>query len=140
MRFKHTLLGLLVAAGMASGATVSHAEGLLPGAAFSVDCQNGAVYKLTSGRVTFPGDIVTGHLYLTPHRAMPVRLIPMGEGYRYAGRGVWLDGIREHALCIGPSIARSRASLPASRLLSYQLSPDRDSSPAIAGCGICAAC
>jgi hypothetical protein len=98
MRFKHTLLGLLMAAGMASGATVSHAEGLLPGAAFSVDCQNGAVYKLTSGRVTFPGDIVTGHLYLTPHRAMPVRLIPMGEGYRYAGRGVWLDGIREHAL------------------------------------------
>jgi hypothetical protein len=98
MRFKHTLLGLLVAVGMASGATVSHAEGLLPGAAFSIDCQDGAAYKLTSGRVTFPGDIVTGHLYLTPHRAMPVRLIPMGQGYRYAGHGVWLDGIRERAL------------------------------------------
>jgi hypothetical protein len=98
MRLKHTLLGLVVAAGMAAAATVSHAEGLLPGAAFSVDCQDGAVYKLTSGRVTVPGDIVTAHLYLTPNRGMPVRLIPMGEGYRYAGHGVWLDGIREHAL------------------------------------------
>lgn len=98
MRFKHTLLGLLLAAGMAFGATVSHAEGLLPGGAFSVDCQDGAVYKLTSGRVTIPGDVVTARLHLSPHHAMPVRLIPMGEGYRYAGRGVWLDGIRERAL------------------------------------------
>jgi hypothetical protein len=28
---------------------------------------------------------------------MHVRLIPMGDGYRYAGRGVWLDGIRGDA-------------------------------------------
>jgi hypothetical protein len=98
MAIKLGLLGVLLAAGVTAAAPTAHAEGLLPGAAFSVDCQDGAVYRLTSGRVTFPGDIVTGHLYLTPRRAMPVRLIPMGEGYRYAGHGVWLDGIREHAL------------------------------------------
>jgi hypothetical protein len=98
MRFKHMLLGMLIATGAAVAAPRAHAEGLLPGAAFSIDCQDGAVYKLTSGRVAFPGDIVTAHLYLTPRHAMPVRLIPMGEGYRYAGHGVWLDGIREHAL------------------------------------------
>jgi hypothetical protein len=41
---------------------------------------------------------VTGHFYLSRHHGLPMRLIPMGEGYRYAGRGIWLDGIREHAL------------------------------------------
>jgi hypothetical protein len=98
MQFKQMLTGLMVAAGVLAAAPAVHAEGLLPGAAFSVDCQNGAVYKLTSGRVTIPGDIVTARLHLSPHHVAPVRLIPMGEGYRYAGRGVWLDGIREHAL------------------------------------------
>ena len=98
MQFKQILTGLLVAGGVAVAAPAAFADGLLPGAAFSVDCQDGAVYRLTSGRVTEPGDIVVARLHLSPHHAMPVRLIPMGEGYRYAGRGVWLDGIREHAL------------------------------------------
>lgn len=102
MRFRQAFTGMMIAAGMTVGASVAHAGGLvgglLPGAAFNVDCQNGAVYRLTSGPVTVPGDIVTARLQLSPHHAMPVRLIPMGEGYRYAGRGVWLDGIREHAL------------------------------------------
>jgi hypothetical protein len=70
----------------------------LPGADFSIACENGANYRLSSGSAVFPGDIVTAHLYLSPHHALPVRLMPMGVGYRYAGRGVWLDGIREHAL------------------------------------------
>ncbi len=29
---------------------------------------------------------------------MHVRLVPMGVGYRYAGRGIWLDGFRDNAL------------------------------------------
>jgi hypothetical protein len=68
------------------------------GADFSIACENGANYRLSSGQAVFPGDIVTAHLYLSPGRGLPVRLIPMGMGYRYAGRGVWLDGIRQHAL------------------------------------------
>jgi len=98
MRFGNILLGLSTAAGLAVTASAAQAGGLLPGAAFSIDCENGAVYRLTSGAVAEPGDIVTARLHLGRHHTAPVRLIPMGEGYRYAGRGVWLDGIGEHAL------------------------------------------
>lgn len=97
MRLKFALFGLVVAIGMAGGAAAVQAEELT-GSAFSVDCQDGSVYKLTSGPVLVPGDIVTGHFHLSPRHATPVRLIPMGQGYRYAGHGIWLDGIREHAL------------------------------------------
>jgi hypothetical protein len=92
------LLGLLAALCVAGAASRADAQTYLPGADFAIACENGANYRLSSGTVAIPGDIVTAHLYLSPHHALPVRLIPMGEGYRYAGRGVWLDGIREHAL------------------------------------------
>ena len=92
------LLGILLTSGVVCSASIARAQALLPGADFSIDCENGAVYRLSSGRVSVPGDIVTARLYLTPRRALPVRLIPMGDGYRYAGRGVWIDGIRDHAL------------------------------------------
>jgi hypothetical protein len=69
----------------------------IAGADFSIACENGANYRLSSGTAVFPGDIVTARLHLSPRHALPVRLMPMGMGYRYAGRGVWLDGIREHA-------------------------------------------
>lgn len=97
---QRVLLGLVAGLAVAGAASRAEAQYLpyLPGADFAIACENGANYRLTSGPVTVPGDIVTAHLYLSPHHALPVRLIPMGEGYRYAGRGVWLDGIREHAL------------------------------------------
>ena len=99
MRFRDCfLLGVLLVSGFAGTASVVRAQGLLPGAEFAIDCQNGAAYRLTSGRVTFPGDIVTARLHLSPRHALPVRLIPMGEGYRYAGHGIWLDGVRDRAL------------------------------------------
>jgi len=97
MGLKVALKGMTVAMGIAAGTACVQA-GELPGGAFSIDCQDGAVYRLTSGPVLVPGDVVTGHLHLSPRHATPVRLIPMGQGYRYAGRGVWLDGIRERAL------------------------------------------
>jgi hypothetical protein len=92
------VLGLLAGLSVAGATSGANAQTYLPGADYAIACENGANYRLTSGVVTIPGDIVTAHLHLGPHHALPVRLIPMGEGYRYAGRGVWLDGIREHAL------------------------------------------
>jgi hypothetical protein len=100
MRFRQwILIGLL--AGFSLAGQISRADAqaaFFPGADFAVACENGGTYRLSSGPVAPPGDIVTAYLYLTPRHALPVRLIPMGMGYRYAGRGVWLDGIREHAL------------------------------------------
>ncbi len=44
-------------------------------------------------------DLVTGYLLVTGHgRGVHMRLIPMGSGYRYAGRGVWFDGMRGQAV------------------------------------------
>lgn len=65
---------------------------------FVVACENGANYLLRSGRTTDSGDVVTGRFFLSPRRSVHVRLMPMGDGYRYAGRGLWLDGIRDQAL------------------------------------------
>jgi len=90
--------GLLFSSAIGFGMTGAKAQAYLPGASFSISCANGGNYVLESGRAAYPGDIVTARLFLTPHHGLPVRLIPMGDGYRYAGRGVWLDGIREHAL------------------------------------------
>ena len=43
-------------------------------------------------------ELVTGHLSLGPgRRGVHVRLVPMGVGYRYIGRGVWFDGLRADA-------------------------------------------
>ena len=92
------LLGLLALPLLVSGPSRAVAHEGSASANFVVSCENGANYRLHSDRASFPGDIVTGHFYLSPRRALPVRLMPMGEGYRYAGKGIWLDGIREHAL------------------------------------------
>jgi hypothetical protein len=61
-------------------------------------CENGHQYPLCPIAVSVVGEIITASLYTSPHGATHVRLIPMGVGYRYAGRGVWLDGKRENAL------------------------------------------
>jgi len=60
-------------------------------------CENGQQYPLCPIAVSIVGEVVTGALY-TGRRATHVRMIPMGVGYRYAGRGIWLDGFRENAL------------------------------------------
>lgn len=66
--------------------------------AFNVSCANGANYVLTPQAQTVTGDVVTGYLLISRRHVAKVRLIPMGEGYRYSGRGIWLDGIRSAAL------------------------------------------
>ncbi len=60
-------------------------------------CENGQQYPLCPIAVTVVGEIVTASLFTGRHAAH-VRLIPMGVGYRYAGRGIWLDGFRQNAL------------------------------------------
>ena len=77
-------------------------------------CENGREYPLCPIAVSVVGEVVTASLYTGRHSAMHVRLIPMGVGYRYAGRGIWLDGFRENALLnfgkhaqVACSIARS---------------------------------
>jgi hypothetical protein len=61
-------------------------------------CENGRQYPLCPIAVSIAGEVVTASLHTGHRSAMRVRLIPMGVGYRYAGRGVWLDGFRENAL------------------------------------------
>lgn len=61
-------------------------------------CENGRAYPLCPIAVSIAGEVVTASLYTSRHGATHVRLIPMGVGYRYAGRGIWLDGFRENAL------------------------------------------
>lgn len=61
-------------------------------------CENGHSYPLCPIAVSVIGEVVTASLHTAPGRAAHVRLVPMGVGYRYAGRGIWLDGFRGNAL------------------------------------------
>src|SRR6266568_9026544 len=61
-------------------------------------CENGRAYPLCPIAVTIAGEVVTASLYTSRHGAAHLRLVSMGVGYRYAGRGIWLDGFRENAL------------------------------------------
>jgi hypothetical protein len=61
-------------------------------------CENGRSYPLCPIAVSVAGEVVTASLYTGHRGSTHVRLIPMGVGYRYAGRGIWLDGFRENAL------------------------------------------
>jgi hypothetical protein len=61
-------------------------------------CENGREYPLCPIAVSVVGEVVTAFLYTGHRNATHVRLVPMGVGYRYAGRGIWLDGVGENAL------------------------------------------
>ncbi len=70
-------------------------RGLVAGPSFWLSCENGGSYPIRPLAISNEGDIVTGYLGLRQRQGIHVRLIPMGGGYRYAGRGVWFDGARE---------------------------------------------
>ena len=75
---------------------------------FVAACDNGRSYPIAARAVSDQGDLVTGYLVTGHRRAVHVRLVPMGNGYRYAGRGLWLDGLRSDAeLHLGKSRAVS---------------------------------
>jgi hypothetical protein len=63
-----------------------------------LSCENGRQYPMCPIAVSLAGDIVTATLHTGPNRPAYVRLVPMGVGYRYAGRNIWLDGLRENAV------------------------------------------
>jgi hypothetical protein len=72
-------------------------------AGLTLTCENGRSYPLCPIAVSDEGEIVTAHLGLAPRHGIRVRLVPMGVGYRYIGRNVWFDGVRNHAiLYFGP--------------------------------------
>ena len=66
--------------------------------ALVLSCEDGRDYPLCPIAVSEAGEIVTGHLVLAPSRGVHVRLVPMGVGYRYIGRGIWVDGVRGEAV------------------------------------------
>jgi hypothetical protein len=62
-----------------------------------LSCENGRTYSLLSYAMTYDGDLVTGYLLVTPRHSVHVRYVPMEHGYRYIGRGIWFEGIRQSA-------------------------------------------
>jgi len=64
-----------------------------------LSCENGRDYPIHPLAVSREYDLVTGYLLTTGHgRGVHLRLVPMGSGYRYAGPGVWFDGLRGDAV------------------------------------------
>jgi hypothetical protein len=86
-------LGAVAAAALGLASAPANAGG----SNLSLACSNGHTYALSPRAVAVDGDLVTGYLRLSPRHSVHVRLVPMGDGYRYAGRGIWLDGIRGDA-------------------------------------------
>jgi len=67
-------------------------------ATFILSCENGRTYPIRARAIAVDGDVVTAYLLTFGGESIHVRLIPMGFGYRYAGPGIWFDGLRGEAL------------------------------------------
>jgi hypothetical protein len=61
-------------------------------------CENGHTYPVCPIAVSDAGELVTGRLVLSPRHGVHVRLVPMGQGYRYIGRGIYFEGVRADAM------------------------------------------
>src|SRR5438034_7730224 len=90
------LAALLSSSTMGFGSAPAQAGGICAG--FTLSCENGHSYPLCPIAVSDAGEIVTGQLGLATRRGVHVRLVPMGVGYRYIGRGIWFDGVRSEAI------------------------------------------
>jgi hypothetical protein len=64
---------------------------------FVASCENGHSYPVRARAISDQGELVTGDLLTGRHGAAHIRLVPVGFGYRYAARGLWLDGWRSDA-------------------------------------------
>lgn len=88
--------GVALAAGLTLLAPAAEARNVCND--FVLTCENGHAYPFCPRAISDLGDVVTGTLSLSPRHAQHMRLIPMGIGYRYAGKGIWFDGFRNDAL------------------------------------------
>jgi hypothetical protein len=96
-----TWLAALAVGGLVTFSGHSLAGGvLLPGAGqeLVLSCENGRDYPLRPIAISGDGDLVTAELITGRRRGVHVRLIPMGDGYRYSGRGIFFDGLRGNAV------------------------------------------
>ena len=84
-------LVLLLAPAAMTGASARHQ------AAFVLSCENARSYPILPRAVSDAGDLVTGYIVTAHHHRVHIRLMPIGVGYRYAARGLWLDGRRGDA-------------------------------------------
>ena len=76
------------------------AVGIAACSPITVHCENSRTYGLCPIGVTDIGEVVTGRLSPGP---LYVREVPMRNGYRYAGKGMWFDGKgAEGRLFFGP--------------------------------------
>lgn len=96
MRFGRLFTQAVGLSALLLGAVISLGPG--QASSLSLECENGRTYPIGVISVTEANELVTGTLYLGRRRGAYVRLVPMGLGYRYAGRGVWFDGFRDHAV------------------------------------------
>jgi hypothetical protein len=85
----------VLAGGFIAESQPTHARALSGASNLWLSCENGGHYRIRPLAVSVEGDLVTAHLMTRGGRGIHVRLIPSGEGYRYAGRGIWFDGWRE---------------------------------------------
>ena len=93
-------LALVAALGLSAGLLTASTAPVRAGgycSDMSLTCENGQTYPFCPIAVSDEGEIVTARLVLGPGRGLHMRLMPLGIGYRYAGRGVWFDGVRQIA-------------------------------------------
>jgi hypothetical protein len=84
---------------MASAADMSGTASVAAHNKMWLSCENGREYPIRPIGVSREYDLVTGYMLMTGHgRGVHMRLMPMGSGYRYAGPGVWFDGLRGQAV------------------------------------------
>ena len=99
MRSTMSILNLTIAVVLGSAlmqSSEAKARGLHAAPTIWLSCENGSHYSIRPVAVSGEGDVVTGYLATRQRQRIHVRLVPMGGGYRYAGRGVWFDGWREN--------------------------------------------
>lgn len=102
-RLRLTFMALIASVPIASAPLAPRpaaaADGVRGAAPLWLACEDGRNYPLRPLAVSRENDLVTGYLLHTGRgRAVHLRLVPMGVGYRYAGPGIWFDGLRGEAV------------------------------------------
>src|SRR5579875_1092720 len=102
-RLRLTFMALIASVPIASAPLAPRpaaaADGVRGAAPLWLACEDGRNYPLRPLAVSRENDLVTGYLLQTGRgRAVHLRLVPMGVGYRYAGPGIWFDGLRGEAV------------------------------------------